>query len=244
VHLQTGGLNSFIRGKLQIEDQPKKATMANGRLELARGNYTLQDQKLAITRGDITFMNSPITNPYLRLRAAKTIQYTSHNQTFSPNQNLQVGIEVLGTAEDPKIALFSDPAGWSQLDILSLIILGQPASAASGANVQSLAAAAGILMPHGTAGVNGLIGQLQQTFGLSEFKLASDMDDKSGKSKQSTSFVMGKYLSPRLYLNYSLDIFDSLNILRLRYLLTKHWSVQSQASLLGSGVDILYSVEH
>jgi len=244
VHLQTSGLDSFIAGKLLIKDYPGKETLASGRLELTKGSYNLQGQKLSVNQSTIIFANSPITNPNLQLRATKAIPYTPSEQILPQSQNLMVGIEITGAAENPKIMLFSDPAGWSQADILSLIVLGKPVSAVSGANVQLLAAAANALTPQSSVGINQLTEQLQQLFGFSEFGLASGVSSKPGENKPSTSFVMGKYLSPRLYLSYSLGILETVNTLRLRYLLSKHWSIQTQANTLGSGVDVFYFIEH
>ncbi len=245
VYFASSGLKSFITGKLQIKDYPNSETSANGRLEFKKGSYELKGQKLNLDQSALVFINSPISNPGLHIRASKTIHYAqSSEQTFAQEQTFLAGIQVTGNAENPNITLFSDPAGWSQADILSLIVLGQPASAISQGNVQLLAAAAQTLTPQGGEGINTVTQQVQQAFGLSEFGMESGISRKPGENKSSTSFVLGKYLSPRLYLNYSLGVIDSINTLRLRYLLSKHWSIQTQANTLGSGADILYSIEH
>jgi hypothetical protein len=60
---------------------------------------------------------------------------------------------------------------------------------------------------------------------------------------------VGKYLSPRLYVNYGIGMFSPINTFTIRYLLGRTWSIQTQqgAALNGqgqaTGVDVLYTVE-
>lgn len=246
VHLETSGLNTFVNGNLVIRDTPDTETLATGRLNLTKGSYDLEGQKLNVDQSAFIFTNSLISNPNLNIRATKTIQYTSTTtQTLASRENLKVGMQVTGTAENPIVTLFSDPAGWSQPDILSLILFGQPASMVSGANLPLLSMAARKLSPGTGGGFSQLNHQFQQLFGLSEFGIQSGLEKKvSGETAQTSSFVIGKYLSPRLYLNYSLSILNSANTVRLRYLLSKHWSIVTRASTLGSGADVVYSIEH
>ena len=56
------------------------------------------------------------------------------------------------------------------------------------------------------------------------------------------ALILGKHLSPRLYINYSIGLFDSASVFRLRYQLTRHWSVEAQSGT-ATGGDILYSIE-
>lgn len=60
---------------------------------------------------------------------------------------------------------------------------------------------------------------------------------------QPTALVLGKYLSPKFYVNYSLDLFDHTNTLKVRYFWNKFWTIQSEENTSRSGIDILYTVE-
>ena len=145
--------------------------------------------------------------------------------------------------ENPKITLFSNPSGgWSQADILSLILIGQPASQATGSQVQLLARAAQALTAKNGVGVSSVTQQVQRMFGLSEFELNSEVNNQAGNYSQGTSLVVGKSISPRLNLSYSLNVFNSINTLRVRYLLSKHWFIQTESNTLGKGADIIYTV--
>jgi autotransporter translocation and assembly factor TamB len=243
VHVAMAGLKSNVGGAVTLYEIPNQETRADGKLLLPEGSYDLQGQKLTIANGEIIFVNSPVTNPALNITASKTIQHAPSANNFGDKQSFVVGLKVTGKADNPIVTLFSDPSGWSQSDILSLIVFGQPASALSNSSMSVLATAAQALgSKSGKPGVAGqLTGQLQHFFGLSELGLQSSVGNDTDSNATSTSFVLGKYLSPRLYLNYSLGLEGNIT-LRLRYLLGKHWSVQTQASTASSGVDLFYSM--
>jgi autotransporter translocation and assembly factor TamB len=243
VHVAMAGLKSKVGGAVTLYEIPNQETRADGKLLLPEGSYDLQGQKLNVANSEIIFVNSPVTNPALNITASKTIQHAPSATTLSDKQSFIVGLKVTGKADNPIITLFSDPSGWSQPDILSLIVFGQPASTLSNSSMGVLAAAAQALgSKSGKPGVAGqLTSQLQHFFGLSELSLQSTVGSDTDSNATSTSFVLGKYLSPRLYLNYSLGLEGNIT-LRLRYLLSKHWSVQTQASTVGSGVDLFYSM--
>ena len=64
----------------------------------------------------------------------------------------------------------------------------------------------------------------------------------TNKTVGDTAFVVGKALSKRLYLSYSIGILqENSNVLILKYLLNKYFSVQVTASTIENGVDLLYT---
>ncbi len=63
------------------------------------------------------------------------------------------------------------------------------------------------------------------------------------QSVENTSVVLGKYLTPQLYINYSIGLLVPINIFRVRYSLNKQWSLQAENSSLSTGLDLLYSIE-
>ncbi len=54
---------------------------------------------------------------------------------------------------------------------------------------------------------------------------------------------VGTYLYPKLFVSYGLGLFDSGNIISVRYELTERWAVQGTSGEEGSGVDLLFSVD-
>jgi translocation and assembly module TamB len=54
--------------------------------------------------------------------------------------------------------------------------------------------------------------------------------------------MLGKHLSPRLYIGYGIGIFERFNAFRMRYTLSKHWNLQAETGL-ESGADLFYTLE-
>ena len=71
--------------------------------------------------------------------------------------------------------------------------------------------------------------------GSGEAGAASDVNE--------AALVVGKYLSPGLYVSYGIGLFDSVSTVRLEYSLNKHWKVSTESSTIGSGGDVSYTIE-
>ena len=41
--------------------------------------------------------------------------------------------------------------------------------------------------------------------------------------------MLGRYLSPRLYVSYGVSLTEQLNTIKLRYTLGDHWTVKTEA---------------
>jgi translocation and assembly module TamB len=77
--------------------------------------------------------------------------------------------------------------------------------------------------------------KLTSTFGLDQMSI-------TGSNAQTASLIVGKYLNPRLYLSYGLGIFDKISTAKLRYDLSRRFSVEAERGS-ESGVDIFYKIE-
>ena len=69
-----------------------------------------------------------------------------------------------------------------------------------------------------------------------------------GDTAEKTALVMGKYLSPKLYLRYFSGIVESSSIVQLRYQLSKRVQIQTEGGYRGSqsvtGGDIFFTIEY
>ena len=54
--------------------------------------------------------------------------------------------------------------------------------------------------------------------------------------------MLGRYLSPRLYVSYGVSLTEQLNVIKLRYSLGDHWAVRIEAGQ-ARGADLVYSIE-
>jgi autotransporter translocation and assembly factor TamB len=57
-----------------------------------------------------------------------------------------------------------------------------------------------------------------------------------------TSLVFGRYLAPRIYVSYGINLTLSLNSVKLRYTLGDHWVVRTELGQVG-GADLVYSID-
>jgi len=120
-----------------------------------------------------------------------------------------------------------------QADMLSYLLLGRPVANASGSEGEMLFKAASSV---GLKGGNQLAQSIGNTFGLDEVSVGG------GDDLDSAALTIGKYLSPRVYVNYSVGLLDAANRFQMRYNLTKHLSVQTETGT-ATGGDILYTIE-
>ncbi len=59
---------------------------------------------------------------------------------------------------------------------------------------------------------------------------------------QRWQFVLGKYLSPKLYVGYGVGIYQPISTFRIRYLLSSKWSIESMTGD-ERATDLLYRFE-
>lgn len=258
VQLDIKGLTALIKGEIQIKNESSGPFNANGQLSIMDGKYTAYGQDLTISRGELLFSGGQISNPGIDVRAVRN--FSSNNTTFRGSNrffdfgssNIQtirfsnqttVGIQISGRVAEPNIELFSEPANLSQADILSMMILGRPASQASDAGGQILLAAISSMdLGDGSKGTQ-LLSQLQSALGLSfDVQNNSSYDQQNNKVSESRSLAVSKSFSNRLSLSYNMGLsnFNS-NGLTLKYLLNRFFNVQVTASTEGSGIDFVYS---
>lgn len=223
VKINAYGLETSLGGKLQVIETPGRLTRARGEIKLVDGQYAAFGQPLKISRGALLFQNTLITQPALDVTAVREFD------------EVTVGVNARGTIETPELELFSTPA-LSQSDQLSWLVLGRPFDRKSSTqdSDNALARATRALQ---LQGAEFLTGKLSSKLGIENVSLEST-DDGSG-----SALVLGKYLSPRLYLSYGLGLFDARNQMKLKYNIGRDWSFEAASDGIDSGGDILYERE-
>lgn len=252
------GLGGLLTGGLHLQQEPQGSLNARGELQVKNGRYKAYGQDLAIEQGQLIFTGGPVENPDIGVRASRAFKnassnFSGSNQLFDFNaSNMQpqdfgtettVGIEVSGRLKSPKITLYSNPANLSQADILSLLLLGKPANQANQAGGQLLLAAISSMnLDSGSKGLQ-LLDQLKQTLGFDiNLESKSVYNQQTNQISEGQAIMVGKSLSKRLYLSYSLGLAQAdVNILTISYFLNKFFSVQVNASTSASGIDLLYN---
>ena len=85
---------------MSIRERPGKPTTAAGELAITKGTYDAYGQLLKIDPGRISYAGGPIDNPGFDITAYRDIT----------EYNVRSGLRVQGTARQPQISVFSDPA--------------------------------------------------------------------------------------------------------------------------------------
>ena len=219
------GLKGRFAGNLVLTDKEDKPTTATGELRILDGNYRAYGQNLSIRTGRLLFAGGPVTEPGLDVEAVR--QATA---------DVLVGIRVRGNLKEPNFTLFSDPA-MSQSEQLSYLVLGRPLDPGTTTEEQNSMnqAAFGLGLASGA-----LLGDdFGERFGLDDLTVESG----PGTTSEQASLLVGKYLSPRLYVSYGLGIFEPISTFRVRYILSSKWSVVGETSATQTGADVFYVIE-
>jgi translocation and assembly module TamB len=132
----------------------------------------------------------------------------------------------------PQATVYSEPP-MGESEALAYLLLGHPLGQATPQEGNLVANAANSL---GLKGGNLLAKKLAARFGLEEARVES-----TGGLKEA-SLVVGKYLSPRLYVTYGLGLFEPVSTFRIRYLLSRQWTIKAEQGEETSA-DFLYTVE-
>ncbi len=217
VSLDTLGLTSRLTGTITLRSGTDEITRGSGELSVEEGKYTAYGRRLDIERGRLVFSGGPVNNPGVDIRAIK--QYP----------DVKAGVNVRGTLLQPRLSFFSEPS-LPQSQIVSLILAG--GSIESAQNRGNPNQAGNELLAQGSAI---LAQQLGAKVGLEDVSLESGLDNQ-------TSLVLGKYLSPRLYVSYGISFTEQLNTLKLRYTLTDRWTVKTEVGE-ARGADLVYTIE-
>lgn len=229
VIVQGFGFEGGIEGSLAVQQRPSRPLVASGELNIVNGEYRAYGQGLVIDRGQVLFAGGAIENPGISVRALRR-----------PAENIVVGVNVRGELRAPELNLFSEP-GMSQSDQLSWLVLGRPLQNASGAESDYITQAALAL---GIRGGNNFTRGIGDSLGVDTFGIQTGTGEAGAASDvNQAALVIGKYLTPKLYVSYGVGFLDAVNTVKLRYLMTDRWNLETESSAISSGGDVNYSFE-
>lgn len=254
VLMKTHGVLGKLGGSVTIEQnkQAMDQAITTGIIKLTEGQFSIYGQSLQINYGSLIYDESPLDNPGLNIEASRTVNQTtpsnpgvpavsSNSATDLSNQISQVtvGIRVTGTVEQPITTLYANPPGLSKSEILSYLVLGKGASQG---DTSALLNAITTLGLEGNTS-NNLSDQIKRDSGMPNIEITStETVNQDNTTSQNYAVAIGRYISSKLYVSYSIGLMDPINIFKVTYLINKKWSLQLMNSILGSGIDLLYSI--
>jgi translocation and assembly module TamB len=210
------GLSGRLSGNLTASTDDTGLSRGRGELKVEEGKWLAFGRQLDIERGRLIFNNVALSDPALDLRATKVFP------------DITAGVNVRGTLRNPRMTFFSDPAV-PQQQIVSLLLAGGSLDTVQSSNSSSTQRNFA-LMQGGAV----LAQELGSKFNIADVGVESDLNND-------TSFVLGRYLSPRIYVSYGVSLAEAINTLKIRYTLGDHWTVRMELGDARSA-DLVYTI--
>lgn len=214
------GLKTRLQGNVALNSRDGR-TLAQGELALKEGRYRAYGQDLTIEQGRLLF-NGPPQNPNLDIKATR----------LSKDRSVTAILNLNGNLRNPQVQVSSSPS-LPEEEALAYLITGQgmaeegPGSAAM---LRQAVAAKGLEKSQE------ILDRLAVGLGVDEVRL------EEGASLEETSLLLGKYLSPDLYVSYAVGLFDNRGALITRYRLSEKLRLEVQSGSSQS-MDLIYDVE-
>lgn len=221
VTINTSGLQGRLSGSLTVGTDESGFTRGSGELNVEEGKYSAYGRKLDIERGRLLFSNSALGDPGIDIRATKKFP------------DITAGVNVRGTLSSPRMTFFSDPTV-TQSQIVSLLLAGgslEQVQSADTTNTNGRTGGAQAALVQGSA-------IIAQQFGA---RLGADVSVEQDLQND-TSLVLGRYLSPRLYVSYGLSLAEAIYTIKLNYTIGDKWTVRTEAGKERSA-DLVYTLQ-
>ncbi|MBF6023339.1 translocation/assembly module TamB domain-containing protein [Lysobacter niastensis] len=219
VRLNGFGLDGGLTGQLRVRARPGREMTGTGRLDV-KGLYKAYGRKLEITRGELSWANSPVSDPILNVRAERVVG------------EVTAGVDIRGRASAPRAEVWSDPAS-SQSEALAYLTLGRPLASASTDESKQVNAASAAL----SAGGGMIASQIGAKLGLDEAGVGDS------RALGGSVLGIGKHISPRLYVGYGVSLLGTGQVLMLKYLLRKGFDIQIESSTVENRASINWRKE-
>lgn len=233
LRLRGYGLDTRLAGQLKLTSAPPTyKPQLRGTIKTDDGTFAAYGQKLLIDRGAIHFNGAP-DNPTLDIQATRPPSRMASSAALTAttaDADVRVGVTITGTAQNPRIRLFSDPA-MSDPDKLSWLILGHASSGLAGADLALLQGAASALLGDDASSLNG---GLIQAIGLDEMSVR-----QTDSGSRDTVLTVGKQISRRWYLGYERGLNATAGTWQLIYRLAQRFTVRAQTGLDNS-LDLIW----
>ncbi len=220
IRLVGNGLDARLTGKLKITQSRLKQITADGVLNVAEGSFTAYGQNLSLDFGQIYF-NGPLKAARLNLLATRKID------------NITAGIRIVGTLDAPESHVFAIPM-MPPTDALAYLLTGKPLEA-TGQNESKMLINAAVRL--GLKGSAGVINDIRS------FAKLDTLEIQPAEDLAASALIIGKYLSPNLYLEYATQLFENSDVITIHYDISKKLQLEAKSSDTSKSIDLIYQFE-
>ncbi|WP_119154573.1 translocation/assembly module TamB domain-containing protein [Caldimonas tepidiphila] len=222
--LRGRGLEARLAGELRVS-APRNQIALNGDIRVVDGTYAAYGQNLVVERGVISFTGA-IENPRLDVLAIRP-----------KLEDVRVGVQVLGTAQNPRVRLYSEPE-LPETEKLSLLVLGRSYSDLGQAETQLMQTAAMALLVGEGGGGPSATSRLTQALGLDTLSFGGPTE---GGNLRSSVITLGKQLSDRWYLGYAHSLNATAGTWQLIYRIAERFTLRAQTGVEANALDLIWS---
>jgi len=204
--IREAGIDATLGGRLRVRTDAAGELLAEGTVNILRGTYIVYGQTLNIENGRLYF-EGPADNPRLDITAMRR------------NMAVEAGVRITGTAQEPRVQLVSDPPV-PDIDIMSWLVFGRPASDGSRADFAFIASAAEAFL----AGPNGVpvTTRVARRIGADHVGLRS-------RDGETDAVILGRRLTNRIYVFLQQGISTADSVLIVEYTLARNWRARAEA---------------
>ena len=202
-----------------------------GEVRTISGTYRAYGQRLTIETGVLRF-TGPFDDPTLDVVAVRP------QAGVNPDPQAQrVGVQISGSAQAPRVRLFSDPE-LPDAEKLAWLLLGRPATGAGAEAALLQQAALALLSRNG----NSLDGGLASAFGLDELSVRGEATNADG-STSAAALTLGKRLSNDLYLAYERSLAGTMGTVSIFYDLSRRLTLRARAGE-ENAIDLIFTLRY
>lgn len=219
LRLRGKGLDTLLRGELRVST-PGGNLAIDGTVRTESGTYQAYGQKMLIERGFVAFTGA-VNNPRLDILAVR------------PELDVRVGVAVEGTAQSPRVRLFSEPE-MSELDKLSYLVMGRGSEGLGRADTALLQRAAMALLAGSDGGSRS--DALLKNIGLDDLSVRQTTNG----DVRDTVVSLGKQISSRWYVGYERGVNATTGTWQLIYRIAQRFTLRAQSGAENS-LDVIWS---
>ncbi len=221
LQLKGYGIDTRLRGILHLAQDGQARPQMTGEVRSEGGTFNAYGQRLVVERGVFSFVG-PLDNPRLDVLAIRP---------GMESEDVRVGVTVTGTANSPRIRLYSDP-DMSETNKLSWLVLGRsPDNLGRSDTALMQRAAMALISGDGESASDKLI----HNIGLDELSFSGEGDDARG-----TVVRLGKQVSRNVFVAYERGLNATTGTWQLIYKLAQRFTLRAQANDYQQGLDVIW----
>jgi translocation and assembly module TamB len=206
LRLRGRGLETGLTGPVRVSN-PGGRLALHGTIRTDGGTYAAYGQRLEIDRGSIEF-SGPLENPRLDILAIR------------PNLDVRVGVQIGGTAQLPRVRLYSFPL-MNDNETLSWLLLGRaPEGLGKDDSAMLQRAAFALMAGEGEAPTDTLL----RNVGIDELSIRQTDGDT-----RDTIVTLGKQLSRRWFVGYERGVNATRGNFQIIYRIAQRLTIRAQS---------------